>query len=219
MPALTTYRKPADLPRSLAVFPLNGAVMFPKGQLPLNIFEPRYLNMIDDALAGDRLIGMIQSMPAGNDEERPGLARVGTVGRLTAFAETDDGRYLITLTGVSRFVVQRELPVATAYRQVEADFEPFAADLKPTPDVKGFDRAPFLDVVKSYLTRNDLNADWNSIEEAPAELLINALSAMCPFAPMEKQALLEQPTLADRQRTLETLMRMDNGDLPDVPMQ
>jgi hypothetical protein len=218
---LTVYRKPADLPRTLAVFPLNGAVMFPKGQLPLNIFEPRYLNMIDDALAGDRLIGMIQSMPddGDDDEGTPRLARVGTVGRLTAFAETDDGRYLITLTGISRFEVVRELPVATAYRQVEADFEPFAADLKPSPDFSGFDRPPFLEVVRSYLDRNDLKADWSSIEEAPPELLVNALSAMCPFAPMEKQALLEQPTLKDRQRTLETLMRMDIGDGPDMPLQ
>jgi uncharacterized protein len=212
------YRKPTDLPRTLAVFPLDGAVMFPKGQLPLNIFEPRYLNMIDDALAGDRLIAMIQT---ASDDERapPELAQVGTVGRLTAFAETDDGRYLITLTGISRFAVVRELPVATAYRQVEADFSSYAQDLKPPHDFIDFDRPPFLAVVRSYLDRNGLKADWESIEEAHPELLINALSAMCPFAPIEKQALLEAATLADRQRTLETLMRMDVGEAPDGPVQ
>jgi uncharacterized protein len=218
---LTLYRKPTDLPRTLAVFPLNGAVMFPKGQLPLNIFEPRYLNMIDDALAGDRLIGMIQAMSDNDGEDTVStLARVGTVGRLTAFAETDDGRYIITLTGISRFVVVRELPVTTAYRQVEADFTDFAGDLKGNVDlVLDFDRAPFLELVRTYLDRNDLKADWNSIEGAQAELLINALSAMCPFEPIEKQALLEAPTLQDRQRTLETLMRMDTGEAPEGPLQ
>jgi uncharacterized protein len=218
---LTVYRKPTDLPRTLAVFPLNGAVMFPKGQLPLNIFEPRYLNMIDDALAGDRLIGMIQAMSDSDDEDAVStLARVGTVGRLTAFAETDDGRYIITLTGISRFVVVRELPVTTAYRQVEADFTDFAADLKGNSElVLDFDREPFLELVRTYLDRNDLKADWNSIEGAQAELLINALSAMCPFEPIEKQALLEAPTLHDRQRTLETLMRMDTGEAPEGPLQ
>jgi uncharacterized protein len=210
MTAGYVYRKPTDLPETIPVFPLSGALLFPRGQMPLNIFEPRYLNMIDDALAGNRLIGMIQPDGSG-DPERPGLSRVGCVGKLTAFAETDDGRYLITLTGICRFVVAREYRVQTPYRQVVADWASFAEDLKAPRAFEGFDRTRLLDALRNYLDRNKLNADWSSIDEAQAEPLVNALSALCPFVPIEKQALLEAPTIDDRRDVLIALMDMDQG--------
>jgi uncharacterized protein len=204
------FRKPSDLPTTIPVFPLTGALLFPRGQMPLNIFEPRYLNMIDDALAGNRLIGMIQPDGSG-DPEKPGLSRVGCVGKLTAFAETDDGRYLITLTGICRFVVAREYQVQSPYRQVTPDWAPFGDDLKAPRSFEGFDRAKLLEALRSYLDRNNLNADWSSIDEAQAEPLVNALSALCPFVPIEKQALLEAPTIDDRRDVLIALMDMDQG--------
>jgi uncharacterized protein len=204
------FRKASDLPTTIPIFPLTGALLFPRGQMPLNIFEPRYLNMIDDALAGNRLIGMIQPDGSG-DPEKPGLSRVGCVGKMTAFAETDDGRYLITLTGICRFVVSREYQVKTPYRQIVADWHAFEEDLKPPRAFEGFDRSRLLDVLRTYLERNNLNADWSSIDEAQAEPLVNALSALCPFMPIEKQALLEAPTIDDRRDVLITLMEMDQG--------
>lgn len=204
------YRKPADLPETIPVFPLSGALLFPRGQMPLNIFEPRYLNMIDDALAGNRLIGMIQPDGTG-DPEKPGLSRVGCVGKITAFAETDDGRYLITLTGISRFVVSREYQVQTPYRQIVADWKSFGEDLKIPRSFEGFNRAGLLEALRNYLDRNNLNADWSSIDEAQAEPLVNALSALCPFVPIEKQALLEAQTIDDRRDVLIALMNMDQG--------
>jgi uncharacterized protein len=218
------YRKPSDLPTTIPVFPLTGALLFPRGQLPLNIFEPRYLNMIDDALASNRLIGMIQPDGSG-DPEKPGLSRVGCVGKMTSFAETDDGRYLITLTGICRFVVAREYQVKTPYRQVTPDWTPFADDLKVPRAMEGFDRSRLLDALRTYLDRNNLNADWSSIDEAPAEPLVNALSSLCPFVPIEKQALLEADTIQARRDVLIALMDMDQGeadeddDFDERPMQ
>jgi Lon protease-like protein len=204
------FRKPADLPDTIPVFPLTGALLFPRGEMPLNIFEPRYLNMIDDALAGNRLIGMIQPDGSGTPD-KPGLSRVGCVGKLTAFAETDDGRYLVTLTGICRFGVVRELPTQTPYRQVAADWTAFSDDLRVRGAFEGFDRDPLLAALKDYLERNNLNADWSSIDEAQAEPLVNALSALCPFVPIEKQALLEAPTIDARKDILIALMKMDQG--------
>ena len=208
------FRKPSDLPPTIPVFPLTGALLFPRGQMPLNIFEPRYLNMIDDALAGNRLIGMIQPDGSG-DPEKPGLSRVGCVGKMTAFAETDDGRYLITLTGISRFVVAREYQSQSPYRQVTPDWTPFADDLKVPRSFEGFDRTLLLDALRNYLDRNNLNADWSSIDEAQAEPLVNALSALCPFMPIEKQALLEAGTIDERRDVLIALMDMDQGGHSD----
>lgn len=208
------YRKPTDLPATIPVFPLTGALLFPRGQLPLNIFEPRYLNMIDDALAGNRLIGMIQPDGTG-DAEKPGLSRVGCVGKLTSFSETDDGRYLITLTGICRFAVAREYQASTPYRQVTADWQSFADDLKAPGSLAGFDRKDLLEALRDYLERNNLKADWGSIDQAQAEPLVNALSALCPFMPIEKQALLEAPTIEDRRDVLIALLDMDQGDHGD----
>jgi Lon protease-like protein len=205
MPAFA-YRKPRDLPDTLPVFPLDGALLLPRATLPLNIFEPRYLNMVDDALAGARLIGMIQTR--GEPPDRPELQNVGCVGRLTSFAETSDGRYLISLTGVCRFAPVRERDAATPYRQIEARYDAFAADLAPAALPTDFDRVALFGALREFLSSNDLAADWSSIENAPPEGLVNSLAMVCPFDAAEKQALLEAPTLEDRANTLLTLMRL-----------
>jgi Lon protease-like protein len=206
MPAFS-YRKPRDLPDTIPVFPLDGALLLPRMVLPLNIFEPRYLNMVDDVLAGGRLIGMIQTR-AGGPADRPALQSVGCAGRLTSFSEVPDGRYLITLTGVCRFGLDAELDAATPYRQVRADWEPFACDLAAPSLPASFDRVELLSALRAFLASNDLAADWASIENAAPDALVNSLSMVCPFDPPEKQALLEAPTLEARSEALMTLMRL-----------
>ncbi len=201
------YVRAADLPQVIPVFPLDGVLLLPRGQLPLNIFEPRYLNMVDDAMAGDRIIGMIQ--PAGGPRRLPSLSPVGCAGRITSFAETSDGRYLITLTGCSRFRVQGELPVQTPYRQVRAQFAPFESDLTAPPAGEGgLDRENLLEALKAYLETRGLDIDWETAETAPPEALVNSLAMALPFEPPEKQALLEAPDLDDRATVLTALMRI-----------
>jgi Lon protease-like protein len=206
------YVKAVDLPQVIPVFPLPGAILLPRGQLPLNVFEPRYLNMIDDAMAGERVLGMIQ--PIGGPRRLPSLSAVGCAGRITSFAETSDGRYLITLTGVCRFRVQSELPTQTPYRQVRAAFAPFEADLS-APAGEDFDREAFLAALKAYLDRRQLEIDWETAEAAPQEALINSLSMALPFEAAEKQALLESPSLDDRVDVLTALMRIDAAETGD----
>jgi Lon protease-like protein len=210
------YVKAADLPQVIPVFPLPGAILLPRGQLPLNIFEPRYLNMIDDAMAGDRVIGLIQ--PAGGPPSLPSLTAVGCAGRITSFAETSDGRYLITLTGVCRFRVTTELPNQGPYRQIRAAFAPFESDLT-APIGEPFDRDAFLHALKAYLERRQLEIDWDTAEAAPQEALINSLSMALPFEAAEKQALLESPTLDDRCLTLTALMQIDAAEPGDGDSQ
>ncbi|MFP3944869.1 MAG: LON peptidase substrate-binding domain-containing protein [Alphaproteobacteria bacterium] len=194
-----------DLPSTIPLFPLAGALLLPRTNLPLNIFEPRYLKMVDDALAAERLIGMI--MPrVEEDEDR--LFPTGCAGRITAFSETDDGRYLITLTGVSRFRLRRELETDTPYRRAEADWTPFAGDLSPDAHARDVDRSRLLSALRLYLDRNDLEADWNSIDAAPTEGLVNALASIAPVETAEKQALLEAPSIADRAEVLVTLIEL-----------
>ena len=201
------YVRAADLPQVIPVFPLDGVLLLPRGQLPLNIFEPRYLNMVDDAMAGDRIIGMIQ--PSGGPRRLPSLSPVGCAGRITSFAETSDGRYLITLTGCSRFRVQGELPVQTPYRQVRAQFAPFEADLTAPPAGEGrLDREDLLEALKAYLETRGLDIDWDTAETAPPEALVNSLAMALPFDPPEKQALLEAPDLDGRAIVLTALMRI-----------
>ena len=212
MPA--PVRKIADLPTVIPVFPLDGAVLLPHAALPLNIFEPRYLNMLDDALASDRVIGMIQTR-AGGSRQHPALCDVGCVGRITSFSETGDGRYMITLTGVARFRVGRELQVTTPYRQVEADFSSFAADLAPAGDDDGFDRMVFLAALKAYLDHRGLDIEWDGARDAPGEALVNSLSMALPFEPAEKQALLEAATILERRDALIALLRIDAADNDD----
>ncbi|CAN7326626.1 LON peptidase substrate-binding domain-containing protein [Brevundimonas sp. LjRoot202] len=213
------YVRAVDLPQVIPVFPLPGAILLPRGQLPLNIFEPRYLNMIDDAMAGDRIIGMIQ--PQGS-QSLPGLSPVGCAGRITSFAETSDGRYLITLTGCARFRLAAELPTQTPYRQIRADFAPFEADLAAPPvDDVGLDRDTLLDALRAYLETRGLDIDWDTAETAPPEALINSLSMALPFEPAEKQALLEAVSLTDRSDVLTALLTIDaaddgEGDTPSI---
>lgn len=214
---MAQYRKTSDLPDTLPVFPLPGAMLFPRWELPLNIFEPRYLNMFDDAMRGHRLIGMIQSM--GGSRERPEIARVGCAGRITSYSETDDGRYIVTLTGICRFTAARELPVTTPYRQVTADWSAFAADLGAASDDGVPDRADLMRALRAYISAHGLQADWSAVEDAPMETLVHALAAGCPFSAVEKQALLEAGSLAERARTLIALMEMSGGGGAAGPVQ
>ena len=208
-----SYIKTSDLPQVIPVFPLAGAIVLPRGQLPLNIFEPRYLNMIDDAMAGDRIVGMIQ--PSGGPEALPALSPVGCAGRITSFAETSDGRYLITLTGVARFRVMAELPVQTPYRQTRVYFAAYGLDLKTPGEEDDFDRDDLLAALQGYLNPRGLDIDWDAAREAPPEALINSLSMALPFEPAEKQALVEAPTLTDRFDTLTALLRIDAAEPGD----
>lgn len=212
------YVKASDLPQVIPVFPLDGALLLPRGSLPLNIFEPRYLNMIDDAMAGERIIGMVQTRPGG-DRARPKLQAVGCAGRVTSFAETSDGRYLITLTGVCRFKVGAELPVQTPYRQLKAAFDAFEADLQPPEEDWGFDRERLLAALRAYLHQRSMDVDWSTAKEAPGEALINSLSMALPFEATEKQALLQAGGLDDRVTTLIALLEIDAmmGGADDEP--
>jgi Lon protease-like protein len=214
---MSQYRKTADLPDTLPVFPLPGALLFPRWELPLNIFEPRYLNMFDDAMRGHRLIGMVQSM--GGTRERPEIARVGCAGRVTSYAETDDGRYLVTLTGICRFAVKQELAATTPYRQVTPRWDAFAADLYPASEDGLPDRSELILSLRTYAAMHGLQADWSAVEDAPMETLVHALAAGCPFPAPEKQALLEAVSLADRARTLIALMAMSASGGDDGPVQ
>ena len=202
-----TYRKLSDLPESIPVFPLSGVLLFPRWSLPLNIFEPRYLNMIDDAMSGHRIIGMIQSN--SDDRVHPSLAKTGCAGRITSYSETDDGRYLISLTGICRFHIHEELALETPYRQVRADWQPFARDLAAPVENSLPDRLDMVNSLKRYTQINSMEVDREAVEHAPMETLINALCAGCPFGTIEKQALLEAQTVAERADTLITLLDMD----------
>jgi Lon protease-like protein len=204
MPMNVVYRGPIDLPENIAVFPLPGALLLPRGQMPLNIFEPRYLSMVDDALRdGHRLIGMIQPDPTHpGPEEKPNLFKIGCVGRITQLAETGDGRYVMQLTGVARFRVEQELDVLTAYRQCRVTFAPFAGDFVARKGEDDVDRKALLAALTDFLKVNNLKADWGGIESAPNEALVNALAMMSPYGVAEKQALLEAPDLKTRAEIL-----------------
>jgi uncharacterized protein len=201
------YHSYSDLPGSLPLFPLTGAVLLPRGALPLNIFEPRYLEMVDYALTGDRLIGMIQPTEHEDTTLKPKLSQVGCVGKITSFQETDDNRYLITLSGICRFRLTGEMEAATPWRAGFCDFAPFAGDLAQAGD-EDFPRDRLLAALKTYLSSRDMKADWKSVMTAPGEALVNALAMMCPFDPAEKQALLEAQSFQDRASTLMALLEM-----------
>lgn len=197
----------ADLPDTVPVFPLPGALLLPRGRLPLNVFEPRYLAMLDDVLRSEhRLIGMIQPYEF-NDGETPRLRTIGCAGRVIAFSEAEDGRYLITLAGVCRFRVRGEVEGFHPYRRVKADWSDFRRDLGGTEEDPGFNRDRFLNVLGKFFSVAQLSSDWDTLREADAEMLINSLSMLCPFEVEEKQALLESPTLAARRETLAALMQ------------
>jgi Lon protease-like protein len=209
---MAAFRKVADLPQVIPVFPLDGALLLPGGELPLQIFEPRYLNMVDDVMGAERIIGMIQTRPGG-DRERPALADVGCVGKITSFAETSDGRYLITLTGVCRFAAGEELAVRLPYRQVRANYSAFEGDLDAEGEVAPeAARDRFSRALKRYLNRRELDLDWEMAGAAPLGALVNSLAMGLPFDPLEKQALLQAPNLAARFDALVTLLEIDSAE-------
>ena len=202
----------AALPQILPIFPLTGVLLLPRGRLPLNIFEPRYLAMTRDALGGERLIGMVQPSDPQPDNRGGGAANppvypIGCAGRITAFAESEDGRYMITLTGVSRFRIRDELPLLSGYRRVVPDWEPFAQDVDGA-SASGFDRERFIRGLKEFFAQRQISADWEAIDKAAGEHLITSIAMLCPFAPSEKQALLEAPDLDERARLLIALVEM-----------
>ena len=193
---------------TLPIFPLPGVLLLPRGQLPLNIFEPRYLAMTRDALAGDRLIGMVQpSDPHQPLSGSPPVYPTGCAGRITSFSETEDGRFLITLTGLCRFRIGEELPPASGYRRVVPQWDEFARDLRSERE-PGFDRDRLIRGLRSYFDRHQIKAEWNAISSVPGERLITSIAMVCPFEPSEKQALLEAPDLEARARLLTAIVEM-----------
>jgi uncharacterized protein len=200
----------ADLPDTIPVFPLPGTLLLPRARLPLHIFEPRYLAMIEDCMkTRTRLIGMIQPRDTPASEKRTGekrLQAIGCAGRLTGFSETEDGRYMITLSGISRFRVKEEVQGFTPYRRCVVDWTPFARDLGNSEDDPGLQRDAFVGLLGRYFAKLNLSTDWGSLNEAEAELLINSLSMLCPFSAEDRQALLEAPSLTTRRETLVTLI-------------
>ena len=210
------YKGPADCPDVIPVFPLAGALLLPRGQMPLNIFEPRYLAMVDGALKTDRVIGMIQPDPEDDAAAVPKLYGVGCAGRITQFSETGDGRYLITLVGIARFRVEDELATTTAYRKCQVSYEPFAADFLARAGEDEVDRPGVLRALRGFVEANDVKVDWRGIDEAPNEALVNALCMMSPFGPREKQALLEAPDLKTRAEALIAITEIElAGDAED----
>ena len=206
MPSFRT--RPQDLPNEFAVFPLPGVLLLPRGRLPLNIFEPRYLAMTEDALAHGRMFAMIQpdaSLP--ETPNGPALYRVGCLGRLTSFSETDDGRLLITLFGISRFSIASEVDMRRGYRRVIGDFSRYAADMNE-PDEAGIPREALLETLRGYFARRGIEPNWDAINRLKDDDLIVTLAMVCPFEPIEKQALLEAPSEAERAETLLALLRM-----------
>ena len=211
------YRRPADLPPRIPLFPLRGAILLPRVTLPLNVFEPRYLEMLDDVMSGDRLIGIVQPDQDGgpeDDEESPldqevGLRNVGCVGRVTSYQEVEDERLLITLTGIMRYDIIDEAETELPYRVASVSYDRYAADLNEGLGEDQVDRANLLRVLRSYLDANRLEADWSAIQRASSEFLINALCVMCPYGPEEKQALLEAEDLKRRADVLVALAEME----------
>ena len=205
------YLTIADLPAVIPVFPLTGVLLLPRTRLPLNVFEPRYLALVDFAMDGHRLIGMIQPKPAGQDTaKKPALANTGCVGRIVEYNETEDGRYLVTLGGIARFRIAGERDADTPFRQVAADYEAYAGDMDTAVNT-AIPRDRLLAALKPYLKEREMKTDWSSIQEAPAETLVNALSMICPFEPRDKQALLEAPGLKDRAEALIALIEIANA--------
>ena len=209
------YHTPADLPQRIPVFPLRGAILLPRATLPLSIFEPRYLEMIEDVLAGgQRVLGVVQPERSENDEESPpgktvGLRSIGCVGRLTAFQEVAESRVLVTLTGIARFDIEYETPSDKSYRLFQVNYDRYGDDFRAGTGEDQVDRTSLLRVLKSYLEAHKLKADWRSILNAPTEYLVNSLSIVCPYGAEEKQALLEAKDLKTRAEVYMALAEME----------
>ena len=209
----------ADLPDVIPVFPLTGALLLPRSRLPLHLFEPRYLAMLDDALKSPgRLIGMVQPSMAPGKKDCDRLQAIGCVGRVTQMSETEDGRYMVTLTGVSRFRLLEEVDGFTPYRRARVSWEGFDRDLGPADTDDGFNRQAFMNLLARYFESRELQTDWETLKEADDELLINSLSMLLGFEPEDKQALLEAPSLTTRRETLVTLLEyaLRGGDDKEI---
>jgi uncharacterized protein len=212
---MTKKKPPSALPEILPIFPISGVLLLPRGRLPLNIFEDFSIAMIDEALGLGRIIGMIQpTEEEDDDDKRPALYQVGCAGHITSFSETEDGRYLVNLSGACRFRVKKEAEPRRGYRRAHVDWEPFLTDLLP-PDKEAFDRARLMEALRPYFKMNDIAADWSAIQNAGGEAIVAALSMICPFAPNEKQGLLEAPTLTARAELLTALLEMAVLASPD----
>ena len=195
----------SDLPDTIPIFPLPGALLLPRSRLPLHLFEPRYLQMFEDTLkTSHRLIGMIQPHAKPDGSKR--LHAIGCAGRVTQFSETEDGRYMVTLSGISRYRIREEVQGFTPYRRANVDWDNFNRDLGPSETDEGFSKDVFLTLLAKFFEARELKTDWESLKDADVELLINSLSTLCPFEPEEKQALLEAPSLQTRRETLVTLI-------------
>jgi uncharacterized protein len=205
-----TSPKAEDLPQVIPLFPLDGALLLPHASRPFNIFEPRYLNMLDDMMAAERILGMVQTAPGGT-RERTFLAHVGCAGRVTSFGESPDGRYLITLTGLCRFRLETEISSPTPYRQAKVDYRPYAPDLQPRPADLGIDRQRLMDALTPYLEHRGLRIDWGALHSAPIAQLVDNLAMALPFDHAELQALLEAPDLDARRATLIVLLEIDGA--------
>ena len=210
MNAFTTETGLEDLPRVIPIFPLEGALLLPHGRLPLNIFEPRYLAMVRDAMAGPRIIGMVQPKKACQPDGHIPVYDVGCAGKIVEFSETPDGRFLISLEGISRFRMREELDCDTPYRQIMPAYEEFDGDVaeSPSADTPLADTDPLLNALRQYLDLRDIPADWHAIERMPGPTLVTTLAMICPFRPSEKQALLEAPSYEDRTQIMTMLMEM-----------
>jgi uncharacterized protein len=201
------YREPSDLPNTIPLFPLAGALLLPRTDLPLNIFEPRYLLMIEEAMKAERIIGIIQ--PQGSsDSSKAALEAVGCAGRITSYSETDDGRLLVTITGVCRFAIVEELDAATPFRQASVDYRPYAVDFVSETGARSVNREQLIKAFRQYLEANDMSADWNEVEAVSTEVLVNTLSLLAPYPARDKQALLEAPDLKSRADVLVALTEL-----------
>ena len=208
-----------DLPAALPIFPLTGVLLLPRGSLPLNIFEPRYINMITDALASDRMVGMVQPSTANAEahEGEPAVYPTGCAGRITHFEKTDDGRFILSLKGISRFAIVEEIPTVRGYRKCAVDWDRFRGDMA-APAAK-IDRKTLVGAVRSYFTVKGIQADWNAIDQAEDEALVTSIAMLCPFDPSEKQALLEAADLTARAELLTAVVQMAALDQPGSARQ
>jgi Lon protease-like protein len=206
----------AELPERVRLFPLGGSILLPRSVMPFNIFEPRYLAMVRDAMMDDHMIAMIQPR---EEAARPELYAIGTLGRITQYSETGDGRFLISLSGLARFRLGEELSVTTPYRQAAVDYAGFESDWSPAEPLAPAARAHLESTLKTYLEAQGLSADWDAVKSADDESLVNTLSTVCPFTEAERQALLESATIAARAETLSTLMQFASGRADDRTLQ
>ena len=204
MSSLYKYKKIEEIPSKISIFPLNGALLLPRSQLPLNIFEPRYLEMIDNSISSDRLIGMIQTQESNENQ----LYSIGCLGKITSFTELSDSRFIITLNGICRYKVTQELDTLTPYRQVKVSYEDFENDLTPGFNQDKANRDKLLDVLKKYLKKNNLQIDWDAIKDSPTETLVNSLCSLSPYSAEEKQALLEAEDIQKRNELLIAMTEM-----------